>query len=294
MATSKVPGAGLGNLIFLSYRRADSAPQTLALRLEFETRFRAVQVFVDTHTVQGGDMWEREIKSALHLAKVFVPVIGKAWAGTDSTGKRRIDDRRDWVRREVGYALANKPDAIMPICVDCDEPDAKELPAPIRALAKFEYMQLNLDTWERDVRWIIDELSGKFGLELKSRRYRFPKPDPKKATTIPVPPKQMEAIIATSLPEWRIEFSDDPGKRHYKWAELTRDFEFKSFRQAVTFMDLVAIHAEKKDHHPRLVNLHATISVYLSTWDAGHRVTKFDVAFAEHLERIYKQFRRDQ
>ena len=53
------PGA-IGNLIFLSYRRADTAAQALALRLELETQLRAAQIFLDTHTIQGGDVWPKQ------------------------------------------------------------------------------------------------------------------------------------------------------------------------------------------------------------------------------------------
>src|ERR1700687_5827542 len=90
-------GSLIGNLIFLSYRRSDSAAHTLALRLELETQLRAAQIFVDTHAVQGGETWPVQIEDALYLAKVVIPIIGKSWAGVDSAGRRRIDDPEDWV-----------------------------------------------------------------------------------------------------------------------------------------------------------------------------------------------------
>jgi hypothetical protein len=68
----------LENLIFLSYRRADTAPFTLALKLELEDQLRAAQVFVDAHHIQGADRWAKEIETALRTAKVVLPVIGRA------------------------------------------------------------------------------------------------------------------------------------------------------------------------------------------------------------------------
>jgi hypothetical protein len=64
----------VGNLIFLSYRRIDTAAQTLALRLELETRLQAAQIFVDTHTMEGGDLWAQQIEGALRVAKVIIKV----------------------------------------------------------------------------------------------------------------------------------------------------------------------------------------------------------------------------
>jgi len=76
----------LENVIFISYRRADTAPHALAMKMELEGRLRAAQVFVDTHSVQGGDRWSREIEVALRAAKVVMPVIGRGWAGLSAEG----------------------------------------------------------------------------------------------------------------------------------------------------------------------------------------------------------------
>lgn len=109
----------LENLIFLSYRRADSAPHTLALKLELEDRFRAAQVFVDTHHISGADRWAAEIEDAVRAAKVVVPIIGPNWVGRTENG-RRIDDPDDWVRKEVEFALEWKPNAVLPVLVAGD------------------------------------------------------------------------------------------------------------------------------------------------------------------------------
>jgi hypothetical protein len=58
----------IGNLIFLSYRRTDTAAQTLALKLELETQLRAAQIFMDTQDVKAGDVWRQQIENALSAA----------------------------------------------------------------------------------------------------------------------------------------------------------------------------------------------------------------------------------
>src|SRR3712207_1971129 len=112
----------LENLIFLSYSRADAAPHALALRFELEDQLRAANVFLDTHHIQGADRWAREIETAVHMARVVIPVIGQSWVGPMEGGGSRIADPKDWVRKEVEIALKGKPGAVLPLLVDGASP----------------------------------------------------------------------------------------------------------------------------------------------------------------------------
>ena len=281
----------IGNLIFVSYRRADTAPHALALKLELETKFRAAQVFLDTHVIQAGDAWPSQIENALKAAKVIVPLIGKSWEAKSTDGSRRIDDPTDWVHREIKFALENKKDYLVPILVD-GRPSlrSEDLPVPLAQLTSIQAGNINVHNWDSDVNKLVQTLKDKFSFQEKATRYRFPKPDPHIAKTIPYPWEDLETDIPKYLGHWRIEFSDDPDKLHYKRVELTRDFEFRSFGRAIEFMNAVAKHATETDHHPRWMNVWKTVTVWLSTWDAGHRVTVLDVNLARFLERKYKEF----
>ena len=167
----------LGNLIFISYRRADSAAHTLALRLELETRLTAAQVFVDTRTVQGGDEWARQIEDALRVATVILPVIGKQWAGSDSaSGARRIDDPADWVHKEISGALASKRGRIIPLLVDDTSPLRRaDLPAGLQDLADIQPLSLDLRRWDQDIQAVINLLHSKFAFESKRKDFKYPK-----------------------------------------------------------------------------------------------------------------------
>jgi pterin-4a-carbinolamine dehydratase len=285
-------GSLIGNLIFLSYRRSDSAAHTLALRLELETQLRAAQIFVDTHAVQGGETWPVQIEDALYLAKVVIPIIGKSWAGVDSAGRRRLDDPEDWVHKEIKIALTRKRDAIVPLLVDgavalryC------ELPDPLRELAEIQSIKIDLDQWDNDIRSVIKILKEKFEFETKTSRFKYPVRDPLKEKTIPVSWELLETEVGKgSLSEWRIEFSDDPDRLHYKRVELVREFVFETFEKAMLFMEVAAKNATENNHHPRWMNMYSTVTVWLSTWDAGHRITLLDVQLARYLERRYKDF----
>jgi pterin-4a-carbinolamine dehydratase len=281
----------IGNLIFLSYRRDDTAAQALALKLELETQLQAAQIFLDTHTIQAGEKWPHQIEDALYIAEIVIPIIGKSWAGSDSKGKRRIDDPKDWVHRELKIALEQKSAAIVPVRVGgARDLHRNELPVALRKLAEVQSLKIDLDQWDTDVRTLVQLLKNKFGFESKEQKYEYPVPDPLKARTIPIPWEVLETEVARELAQWRIEFSDDPTRLHYKHVELVRDFQFSSFEKAMDFMQIAAKHASETDHHPRWMNLWRTVTVWLSTWDAGHRVTALDVALARFLERKYKEF----
>ena len=75
------------------------------------------------------------------------------------------------------------------------------------------------------------------------------------------------------------------------WAEadgrdaITRTFKFADFSAAFGFMARVALAAEKMDHHPEWSNVYATVSVTLSSHDAGG-VTERDIRLARTIDRI--------
>jgi len=77
------------------------------------------------------------------------------------------------------------------------------------------------------------------------------------------------------LPKWSLEGD-----------ALTKTFTFKDFREAVGFMVRLAFEAESLNHHPEMSNVYNRVVVRLTTHDAGDRVTEFDVALAEAIERF--------
>ena len=67
---------------------------------------------------------------------------------------------------------------------------------------------------------------------------------------------------------------------------LYRKFEFADFVQAFRFMTAVALVAEKMDHHPRWTNVYNTVEIWLSTHDAGDKVTDKDRQLAKAIDAI--------
>ena len=74
------------------------------------------------------------------------------------------------------------------------------------------------------------------------------------------------------------------------WTEennkLYRKFQFSNFSEAFAFMTRVAIEAEKMNHHPYWSNVWNTVEIWLSTHDAGDRVTELDHTLAKRIDKL--------
>lgn len=66
---------------------------------------------------------------------------------------------------------------------------------------------------------------------------------------------------------------------------ITRTFAFADFNAAFGFMSRVALKAEAMDHHPEWQNVYATVTVSLSTHDAGGLTAK-DVELACFMDKV--------
>lgn len=76
------------------------------------------------------------------------------------------------------------------------------------------------------------------------------------------------------------------GWREAKAGEaITRTFTFKDFNEAFGFMTRAALVAEKMDHHPEWTNVYKTVTVTLTSHDAGG-VTRRDIELAGAMDRI--------
>lgn len=75
-----------------------------------------------------------------------------------------------------------------------------------------------------------------------------------------------------------------------KWNEkndqLTADFSFNNFNEAIEFVNRVASLAEEHNHHPDiLIHGYSNVRLTLTTHDKG-KVTEKDFSLAEEIERL--------
>ncbi len=68
--------------------------------------------------------------------------------------------------------------------------------------------------------------------------------------------------------------------------KLSREFEFKNFVEAFSFLTKIAIEAEKANHHPEIYNVYNKVSISLSTHDAGNKVTEKDLKLARIIDTL--------
>ena len=96
-------------------------------------------------------------------------------------------------------------------------------------------------------------------------------------STTPESPEPLEAVALelalAALPGW----SHENGK-------LTRQFAFGGFREAMSFLVRVAFEAEGLGHHPEIFNVYKNVQLWLTTHDAGDRVTAKDVELAAAID----------
>lgn len=68
--------------------------------------------------------------------------------------------------------------------------------------------------------------------------------------------------------------------------KLVKVFTFKDFVEAFAFMTKVALIAEKMNHHPHWSNVYNTVTIELSTHDAGNVVTDKDRVLAKAIDAL--------
>lgn len=68
--------------------------------------------------------------------------------------------------------------------------------------------------------------------------------------------------------------------------DLTRTFAFKTFREAMEFVNDVAELAEQHAHHPDMAIHYAEVKLTLTTHDAGGSVTSKDHRLAAAIDDL--------
>lgn len=87
----------------------------------------------------------------------------------------------------------------------------------------------------------------------------------------------------------RAELTEIPGWDYAEGA-LRRRIEFKDFREAIAFLNLIAFDAEELDHHPDLALSYKRMDLSLSTHSEG-RVTGKDFELARRINKAFESHR---
>lgn len=84
--------------------------------------------------------------------------------------------------------------------------------------------------------------------------------------------------IAQQLKDWKFEGN-----------ALCRDFKFKNFVDAFSFMTAIALEAEKVDHHPDWSNSYNKVHIALST-HSEKGITQLDYDLAGKTDALFKRY----
>ncbi|MCP4521400.1 MAG: 4a-hydroxytetrahydrobiopterin dehydratase [Cytophagales bacterium] len=74
-----------------------------------------------------------------------------------------------------------------------------------------------------------------------------------------------------------------------KGESIHKEFLFRDFIQAYSFMTSVAFVAEKSDHHPNWENVYNKVNIILNTHDVGGLTNK-DFQLAKEIDQIIKSY----
>jgi pterin-4a-carbinolamine dehydratase len=273
------------NLAFISYRRDDEGPSARFIKAELERYFGTDQVFMDVDNIRGADNWMNSIDENLENATVVIAVIGRNWLKVqDEFFRRRIDDERDWVRREIEFALENNI-TLVPFLIGCAMPVEEALPEALKKMVAVQALSLSAANWRNDMAKLF-ELMKNQGFSINQAA--LPMPVPVKDMLFPGPltinqvNEELEGFSGWKVVDY---FSRDIIPQ--AGVAIEKTFEFKSFKKAIEFISFTAKHITKIKHHPEWENIWRSVRVRLSTWDIGHKITALDISLAKFMEDAF-------
>jgi TIR domain len=148
-------------VIFINYRRMDAGWSAHHLGGRLKDSFGPTRVFLDVRDLDAGDDFGAVIEDHLRRATVLLVLIANGWLGAhDKFLRRRLDSDKDWVRREIRFALENEGCTVIPVLIDDAElPDDREaLPEDIAALLTRQHIQVRQAHSDDDTEALCREL----------------------------------------------------------------------------------------------------------------------------------------
>jgi hypothetical protein len=117
------------SLMFMSYRRKDTAAIAHRVYDELEKEFGRGSVFMDIDTIAGGEDFRTRLEASLQQCHVLLALIGPRW-----TEDERLHSPDDFVRLEIERALIREL-PVVPLLIDgVKMPRVEDLPSSIAPL----------------------------------------------------------------------------------------------------------------------------------------------------------------
>jgi hypothetical protein len=143
-------------LVFLNYRTDDQPWAAVLLDHLLSSKFGAESVFRDSRSIPPGTIFDHELLAAVRRAAVLLVMIGDRWLNArDTHGRRAIDSRTDWVRKEIAEAFSCGIIVVPVLIGETPTLVARDLPPAVRRLANCQYVRLQPRDPERDVEYLV-------------------------------------------------------------------------------------------------------------------------------------------
>jgi hypothetical protein len=181
--------------IFISYRWDDTEASVGRIQDHLEARFGDPAVFRDIK-IESGEDFREVISRELATCYAVLVVIGRRWLTVvDQSGRRRLDDPDDLLRREAEYALEHDARLrVIPVLVEgAQMPPARELPETIERLAYRKAAVLGNESWREDMQRLIARLE-------RPRPDRFGRWSDIRPQGFPVAPLVVNALLRPYWP----------------------------------------------------------------------------------------------
>jgi hypothetical protein len=146
-------------VVFISYRRDDTAGEARALYKDLVASLGADSVFMDVDNIALGRDFREALQERLESCDVMLALMGDEWLDTKSaSGKRRLDDPDDFVRQEIAAALKRNIPVTPVLLQGVQMPSADDLPEDLESLAYRNGFEIRHRRWESDVQEMIVRL----------------------------------------------------------------------------------------------------------------------------------------
>ncbi|HEV7881791.1 4a-hydroxytetrahydrobiopterin dehydratase [Bradyrhizobium sp.] len=281
---------------FISYRRADTAPIALLLKYEIEKRMQFVRAFVDVDSMRSGDVFPDRLRNLIKDAHATIALVGPEWMSRKE-GSREARPEDDWVIRELAFSVSTplamaesdryslRDRVILPLFVNCP-PSFNQfvIPETISYIQDRHAEHIAYANWPTSIGPLIDRIAVRLELKKRPDADEYPKPDPAKARTQPLPDVELAKML--NYDDYEGWYVDNFGNAEARY--LVKTFKFPHFNQAADFMKLVSDHCRVQDHHPEWRNVFNHVTVALTTWDARRRVTFYDLSLALYMNMASK------
>lgn len=139
--------------VFISYRIDDTLTQAGRLHQSLEAKLGKGTVFYDKTCIEAGMKWDEVLEEKVGAAQVILVLYkeGKKWLGVDDFGQRRMDNSKDWVRREVETGLFQRKVVIPVLINEAKLPPEAALPEALRPLLKCQGLPIREAFWDNDL-----------------------------------------------------------------------------------------------------------------------------------------------